>query len=114
MPDELSQRSAWLFGLQLHGHGGWARGLAVASLEAAISGMWRLGLPLPPRVRQQALVTWGDLSCWVLPGGPWPGNGSAGGFVHRMLRVLSASTAVGVTPAQPGISIPNISRLWHS
>lgn len=89
-------------------------GLAVVSLRAAISGMWRAqAATAHPRMRQQALMTCGYFSCSVLPGGLWPGKGFAGGSVHRgMLTVPSAAaTAAGVTPAQPGIFIPNISTL---
>lgn len=59
-------------------------GLAVVSLRAAISGMWRAqAATAHPRMRQQALMTCGYFSCSVLPGGLWPGKGFAGGSVHR-------------------------------
>lgn len=31
-----------------------------------------------------------------------------------MLTVLSGAAAAGVTPAEPGAFIPNISGLWHA
>lgn len=88
-------------------------GLAVVTLRAAISGTWRgRAATAHPRMRQPALVTRGYFSRLLLAGGSWPGKGFAGGSVHRgMLTVLSAATAAGVTPAQPGIFIPNISTL---
>lgn len=68
MPDELSQRSAWLFGLQLHGHGGWARGISCGLPGGSyFRGVEAGAAPATPSASAGA----GDLGIFVLLGFAW-------------------------------------------
>lgn len=78
-------------------------GLAVGSLGAAISGRDVEGLPLPTQGCVSRSYDLGMFSLLGLGRREW--------ICRRVCAQEDAATAVGVTPAQPGTFIPNISTL---